>query len=1072
MFTFAYMQAWAQERTISGKVTSTEDGTPLPGVNVVLKATTNGTVTDTEGNYSLSVPQSGGTLVFTFIGLKSQEVEIGSRSTVDIQMAPDVTQLSEVVVTALNERREVKTLPYASQEIKSSTLNITQDANIKNALAGKIAGVQVVGQAGSKLGQFGKIRVRGAVSLTSDNDPLYVVDGIPTADPNDIDMENVESVNVLKGPNATALYGQRAEAGVIVITTKKGSENLSVELSNSTTIDKVAYLPKYQNVYGGGYEGNDSFGTFDFSSADYPAEWEVFNGKRYLLFDNNYADESWGPKFDGQEYVPWYAWWPDSPYYGQTAKYEAQPNNIKDFYETGVTLKNTIAISGGNKMFNGRVSYSNLDQTGIIPSTWLKKHFVNTNFTFNATDRLSITSNIRFTRATIRGNYDDTYGNQTSGSFNSWFNRNLDMNKMKELKDLKTPRGYTASWNWWGPDYYLDGGGYEKPAFWFNPYTFLENYKITQNNNNYTGALTATYKLTEKFDVTGTISRNQTEYASDFYFPFLLSNSAAPDLYNPWINSFGVSRRTEFENNYNAALRYKNTFANGDFDISAFVGGNLRKNSYNRFSAEMNPGNKTGGLIIPDLYNFANAGEVPTPSTFRWEKKVNSIYGNVSLGFRQIVFLDLAYRRDWSSALPSNKNGYGYPSIGTSFIFSELLANQSVLSFGKFRASWAQVGNDVDALRINQIYPIAQKPFNGSVLMYTPTTLVDPNLTPAINTSFETGFDTKFLENRLALSFTYYRETKKDEIIDVSIPAGSGYSTFLTNAGEVQRNGIEISLSGDVVRLDNGFTWNALINWSRYNSEVISLPNDLEAINGPGGSDDFTNIFVIHQLGAKWGQLRGRGIARDENGNKIVDSGSGLYQTVNDVYYGSVIPDFNGGFINTFTFKGLTLTAAFDFQKGGKFFSLTEMWGNYSGLLAETAAINENGKNIRDDVAEGGGVHVVGVDENGDVFDDFVDGYSYSQQFQANVIPEPYIHGASYIKLRDLNLSYDLASLLKNKRVLKGASIGLVARNVARFGFSKDNKHKWDPSELSNTFGENAQLPGTRSYGVNVKLTF
>jgi hypothetical protein len=356
--------------------------------------------------------------------------------------------------------------------------------------------------------------------------------------------------------------------------------------------------------------------------------------------------------------------------------------------------------------------------------------------------------------------------------------------------------------------------------------------------------------------------------------------------------------------------------------------------------------------------------------------------------------------------------------------------------------------------------------------MYTPTTLVDPNIKPALSTSIETGFDTKFFENRVSLSFTYYTEIKKDEIIDVSIPAGSGYSTFLTNAGEVKRQGIEISLSGDVVKLSNGFTWNAMINWSTYNSEVLSLPNDLEAINAPGGSDDFQNIFMIHQLGNKWGQLRGRGIARDENGNKIVDSASGLYQTEADVYFGSVIPDFNGGFINTFSFKGLSLTAAIDFQKGGKFFSLTEMWGNYSGLLAETAAINENGKNVRDDVAEGGGVHVVGVDETGATFDDFVDGYSYSQQFQANVIAEPYIHSASYIKFRDLAIAYDLGTLIKNKRVLKGASIGFVARNLARFGLAKDNKHKWDPSELSNTFGENAQLPGTKSYGVNLKVTF
>lgn len=1075
-FTIASSAAWAQERAISGRVTSSQDGSPLPGVNIVVKGTTNGTVADVDGNYRVTVPQEGGTLVFTFIGLQSVEEEIGTRSTIDVQMAQDVTQLSEVVVTALNERRDVKTLPYASQELKSKTLNITQDANIKNALAGKIAGVQINGQAGSKLGQFGKVRIRGAISLTSDSDPLYVVDGVPTSDPNDIDMENVESVNVLKGPNATALYGQRAEAGVVIITTKKGTNQLSVELTNSTTWDKVAYLPKYQNLYGGGYEGSDSFQIFDFAAGGdggaYPAQWSIFDGKRYIYADNNYADESWGPKFDGQEYVPWYAWWPNSPYFGQTAKYEAQPNNIKDFYETGVTLKNTVAVSGGNKDFSGRLAYTNLDQTGITPYTWLKKHFINSNFDYNATKRLKISTQIRYTQSQIRGDFDDAYGNQTSGTFNSWFNRNLDMKKMKELKDLQTINGYSASWNWWGPEYYTDGGGYEKPAFWFNPYTFMENYKITQNSNNYTGALTAAYKLSDKFEISGTASRNQTEYKREFYLPFYLSNSAAPELYNAWINSFGVYRRTEFENNFSGTLRYTDKFSNGDFDISAFIGGNLRKNSYDRFTAEMTPGNKTGGLIIPDLYDFANAAEVPTPTTYRWEKKVNSLYGNASLGYKGFVFLDLSYRKDWSSALPNSKNGYGYPSIGTSFIFSEFLPDLTFLSFGKLRGGWAQVGNDVDAILINSIYPIGQKSFNGTIQMNTPTRIVDPNIKPSINSSFEAGFDTKFLENRLALSFTFYKENRKDEIVDISIPTAAGYETFLTNAGESERKGIEIAISGDILRLSNGFTWNSLINFARNRTTVVALPGDLKAISAPGGSDDYDNVFVIHELGNEWGQLRGRGIARDEKGNKIVNSATGLYETVADVYYGSVLPDFTGGFINSFSFKGLTLTAAIDFQKGGKFFSLTEMWGNYSGLLEETAATNDRGFNVRDDVAEGGGVRVIGVDEEGNPFDDYVDGYSYAQQFQANVVPEPYIHSASYMKLREVSLSYDISSLIANKSILKGATISFVARNLARFGLAKDNIHGWDPSEMSQTYGENAQLPGTRSYGVNVKLTF
>lgn len=1081
VFTLASSELWAQERTVSGRVTSTEDGSALPGVNVVVKGTTNGAVTDAEGTFNLKVPSDGGTLVFTFIGLKSQEVEVGTRTTIDVQMEQDATQLSEVVVTALGVSREVKTLPYASQEVKAKQLNITNDANLKTALAGKVAGVQMVGQAGSKLGEFGKIRIRGRVSLTSDSDPLWVVDGVPMQDPNDIDMNNVETVNVLKGPNATALYGQRGDAGVIEITTKKGtSNNVSIELQNATTWDRVAYLPKYQNLYGIGYEGEGSFQTFDFAAGGYgaeayPAGWSVFDGQRYIYGDNNYADESWGPKFDNQPYIPWYAWWPGTaenpnPYYGQTVPYSAQPNNVKDFFETGVSMKNTISIAGGGKTFNGRFSYSNLDQSGIIPSTQLDKHFFFTNFDVNVTEKLSFNTNVKFTTSEIQGDYDDGYANQTSGSFNQWFNRNLDVNKLRELKDLKTFDGYTASWNWWGPEYYTLGGGFHKPAFWFNPYTYMENYKRIQKTNNLTAAVRLNYKINDMFSFNGMVSRNQNQYNREFYFPFVLANSAAPELYNAWINSFGIYKRTQAENNYLGQILFKKRLGGDDFDISAMIGGNIRHDTYDRFQAEMNPGAKSGGLIIPDDYRFANAGEVPTPSSFAYEKEVRSLFGNASIGYKGTAYLDGSYRKDWSSALPSNRNGYGYYSLGGSLIFSELV-DLGPLSFGKVRAGVAQVGSDVDALATSPLYPIAQKPFNTTVVMYTPGTLVDPNLKPAINTSFETGIDLKFLEDRIGLNVTYFTETRKDEIVTIGIPKASGYSNYTTNIGEGKRSGFEIALSADVVRMSNGFSWNTLFNIAKYENEVVELAPGIDAIPGPGGSDDWSFATVYQRVKGQWGELRGRGIAKDDNGNYILEA-NGLYKTQTDVYFGSVLPKFSGGFVNTFSFKGISLQVAMDFQKDGKFFSLSEMWGEYSGLLESTAATNDRGGNIRDDESELGGVHVVGVDENGNPIDTYVNGYDYYQQFQTNTIAEPYIHNASFIKVRDISVSYDLSKLIRNTRFIKGASIGLVARNVARFGLSKDNVHKWDPSELSGTYGESGQLPGTRSYGVNVKVTF
>lgn len=1113
--------AWAQERTVTGTVTSTEDGSTLPGVNVLLKGTTTGGVTDADGHYSISVPQSGGTLVFSFIGLLTQEVDIGGRSVVDVAMASDVTQLGEVVVTALGVSRDVKTLPYVSQQVTSKDLNITQNTDFRAALAGKVAGIQVNGQAGSKLGEFGKIRIRGAISLTSDADPLYIIDNIPTTDPNDVDLNNVESINVLAGPSATALYGQRASNGVILMTTKMNTgKGVSVEYDNSTTWDKVSYLPKYQNLYGGGYSGNDSFSNFDYNNPPfgipYPTMWSGLTGVRYLghqlptgdwFGDDNYADESWGPKFDGQPYMPWYAWWPDSPYFGQQQPYVAQPDNIRDFYQTGITEKNTVAIGGSGDNYSGRIAYTEYRQSGIIPSTDYKKHYVLANFSVTPISKLKVTAHIRYTNSKTSGYFDDGYGNQTSGSFNSWFDRQLETNRLKELENLKTPEGYQASWNWWGPDYYTLGGSFHKPAFWFNPYPFLQDFSRIGKHDNLAGILDASYQLTDnlRFDVTATDDYKQ--YNFDWNLPFSISNSAAPDLYNAWSNSFGTFRRNTVETNYTATAQYDKRF--GDIDVSALIGGNLRKNTYGTFQAQMDPGAKSGGLIIPDVFTFANAGTLPTPSVFNSLKKVNSIYGSVSVGYKDMVYLDGSYRKDWSSALPANANGYGYPSLGASFVFSELL-NSDVLSYGKLRGSWAQVGTDLDAYLLSPIYATGSRAFQGDkVLMYNPSQVIDPNIKPALNSSFETGFDLRFLQNRVGVKFTYYNEHHKDDIIPINIPQGSGYNTYLTNAGKSSRRGIEVVVDGDAIKSPSGFTWNIALTYSKNTTTIDELPSGIKAINAPGGfgesstgvtdqslsnTSDFPFISVINELDHKWGQLRGTKIMRDANGTPVLSS-DGLYETVSDQYFGSVLPDFTGGLVNRVTYKGFSLAVSIDFQKGGKFFSLSEMWGEYSGLLDETASQNDKGMNVRDwliaadgtdkdengyryqllDAANtatnSGGVHSVGVDENGAPVDVYVDAQTYYDQWYSNYLAEPFVHDASYIKLRDVNLSYDFSKFI-HSNVIKGATLGIVGRDLALLAVSKDNTNHWDPSIMSTNFGENGQLPGTRSFGVNVGLQF
>ncbi|WP_297089506.1 SusC/RagA family TonB-linked outer membrane protein [uncultured Draconibacterium sp.] len=1064
----------AQTKTLTGTVTSAEDDAPIPGVSVSVKGTTLGTITNLDGGFELKAPDDAKTLVFSFIGMKVQEVEIGSQTSFAVALESDMIGIDEVVVTALGISREKKTLSYAAQDVKAEQLDISGNANIKSSIVGKVAGVQMVGQPGAKLGEngTGRLRIRGAISLTSDADPLYVIDGIPVDDPNAVDMGDVESVNVLKGPNATALYGQRAEYGVIMITTKKAKQGgISVEINSNTTFDKVAYLPEYQDLYGQGYDGEDEWTTLNydagFAGRAYPEEWSIFDGRRFVY--SGYADESWGPAFDGEDYTPWYAMWPESPYYGETRKWEAQPDNIKDFYDTGVTMKNSISISGGGEDFTGRLSVTNLNQNGIMPESEYKKNTISGAFDFDVTDKLQVGVNFNFSKSFLQGDFADGYSNQTTGSFNSWFARDVDMSKLKELKNLQTTSGYHASWNYWGP-FYSTYFGTEKGAFWFNPYWYLQEYRNERDRIRLLADVHATYNFNENWNVKVNASTNLYNYKQFWKVPYSIEAASDPHLYNTWNSGFGNTRQMEMENNYNAMVNYQNEF--GDFDIDATAGTTYRTNEYDRFRANMPTDSKTQGLVLPDVYTYSNTKLPVTAETYKWEKKVVSAYARASVGWRDMVFVDATYRQDWSSALPEGKNGYGYPSIGSSFIFTELIDDDSILSFGKLRAGWAQVGNDLAAMRLNQVYPLSSSPYMGSPQMYTNTQMVDPNIKPSLNTSMEFGFDAKFLNNRAGISFTYFNEVREDEIIPITMSSATGNTSFLTNAGKSKRDGIELVLDGTPVQTDD-LVWNISVNFGTSNPVVEELPGGLTSMNAPGGTDDWGNVRVVHELDGDWGQLRGRTIRTDDNGNYVINAATGTYAYDTDHYYGSILPDFTGGIYNSLTIKKLVnISASIDFQKGGKFFSLSEMWSGYSGLTAETAALNNNGKNIRDAIEDGGGVHITGVDTDGNPYDGYLDAVTYFAQFQDNAIATPYVHDASYIKLRDVSVTVNLPRKWMSNVFINSASVGFVGRNLWMIAVADDNVHGWDPSELSEAYGENAGLPGTRSYGFNVKLTF
>jgi TonB-linked SusC/RagA family outer membrane protein len=1062
---------YAQERTITGRVTATEDGQALPGVNVVLKGTTTGAVTDSDGNYRMVVPSSGGILVFTFIGLKTQEVPINNSTTLDIQMESDATQLGEIVVTALGVKRDVKSLPYAAQTVSTERLSITRPNNINDALAGKVAGVQVRGQSGAALGRNSSIRIRGAGSLT-DKAPLYVLDGTPVAS-EDINPDDIESINVLKGPAATALYGQRGDAGVVLMTSKKSARDaagIGVNVSQNLFFDKVYVLPRYQNSYAGGAYADLAEFTWENGM---PEEWKSLDGKFY----HDYTDDgSWGPRMVGQEYIPWYAWIPGTKYTGKTSKLVAQPDNIRDFYETGVNRTTNVSFNAGKENFNVRVAFTNQDIKGIMPNTELKKNTLATNMSFDLSKLITVGTNINYVNQQRIGEFDDGYSNQSSGSFNQWFHRNIDMNIMKELQNVKSPEGRLVSWNHFNPEYYVDHGDqFYRGYYWYNHFSYFNLIDYKNNKDRLFGDVNITFKFSDKFKVSGFYRKNQVttnwEDKRPSILPYSFQTELRPTSQPQW-DYYGTGNTFRKEDNLEAMATYSDKVLGDKLTIELMGGGNIRMEKYTE-----NTGNTLDGLVVPDLFTLSNSRRQPFQSSnLRSRKEVRSIYGRGSFGYNDLLFLDVTARNDWSSALPAKNNSYFYPSVGLTFIFSEFL--DSVLpavSFGKLRGSWAQVGSDLDPYLTALTYGVDANQWNGNILTGTPNQSVFANIKPALSASTEAGIDLKFFENKLGISATYYMESKRDEILSVPVSGVSGFTSMLINAGQIDRSGIELQLDATPFQR-GGWRWDVTLNAAKNKSEIVELAEGIDAIpqrdaNGTIIQDAFATGAVYNAVGENWGQIRGFGIKRNADNVPILND-EGLFVPIQNQYLGSVLPDFTGGLVNMISYKNFLLNFNIDFQKGGKFFSLSDYYGTFSGLTQRTASLNDKGIPVRDAVSDGGGVHVKGVDEtSGEPVEYYVEGKTYYQQFANNGIAEEHVYDLSFVKLREVSFGYQIpvTKLGGLSKVFTAASFSLTGRNL---WLISSNVRDFDPSEISNTFGENGQFPGTRSYGFNLKLSF
>lgn len=1060
------------QRTVVGMVTD-QEGEPLIGASVLVKGTTAGTVSDIDGKYSVAVPAGANVLVISYTGYESQEIELGTSNVVNVSLVEGVT-LETAVVTALNIQRDEKALGFAVQEVSAENLRLNNETNFINSLSGKVAGVQVISGSSASLGGSAKIRIRGVNGLTS-GDPLFVVDGTPISNQNfsnvmeqsvgvsgsdygnlanDINPDDIDKVSVLKGPAATALYGERAKNGVVMITTKKGTKGrkgFGVTASTSVTADRVYVLPEYQNEYAGGYEQA-------FIEYVDPVDGQTYNTLDYS------ADESWGPRMDGTPYRPYYSWF-EGPDYGKTIPLSPNPDNIRDFFETGLTNTNTVSVDGGGDKTSFRFSFTNLNQSGVLPNSRLDRNSASINAAHSIMNNLTLSVSANFINTKGRARPELGYGGVANpvNSFNQWFQRQLDMERLREYKN---PDGTFNSWNIRSPSN-------PRPLYWDSPfYSVYENYN-TDERDRYFGNVGLNYALTENFSISGAVRR-------DNFAQRIEERVGSGGLNDPFYSEKAATGR---EDNYEIIANYNNSFGNISLDVN--LGGNIRKNTFHQ-----NYVASSGGLTAPNLFNVGASVDRPTTTSEVREKTVRSVFGSANLGFFNTAYVGVSLRNDWSSALPDDNNNYLYPSFSGSFVFSELMKS-SIISFGKIYGSLAQVGADLDPYLTNVVYDFGFAPYGSNSVFTTPNLLPNSDLKQTLSNAWEAGIDLRLFKDRLGIDFIYYNNQTKDDILRVQVSGTTGYEEALVNAGKTTSKGFEITLYGTPVK-SREFSWDISLNMAQNRSKVEELYEDLtnyKLADGIGASR-WGGFTVNATVGEQWGMARGRGYTYDESGNIIINS-SGAFVVTSNKDLGSILPDYTGGVFNTFRYKGLELRASVDFQVGGQFFSTTRMFNAYSGLGEETVGNNDLGNPLRDPLRDksgnvigassalasevgpqSGGIRVDGVSESGEALSVYVDPVTYYGRMFG--LHERWMYDASFVKLRELNLGYNLPTKWLGSTAIRSLKFSIIGRNLWLIDSKVDGI---DPSEIlpganNIIYEETAGLPGVRSFGAMLTVGF
>ncbi|WP_121964153.1 SusC/RagA family TonB-linked outer membrane protein [Myroides sp. N17-2] len=1020
---------YAQNKTLAGKVS--EGGLPLPGVSVTIQGTNEGTQTDLEGKYSLNV-KKGDTLIYSFVGMKDIKHVVGVEAMYNVTMSGDDEMLDEVVVTALGIKRDKKKLGYSSQEVKGDNLSGSGQTNAVNALSGNVAGLQVT--APSSMGGSARIVLRGVKSVTGNNQPLIVIDGVPLdnsnfADANmqrgsggrdygdtsaDINPDDIESVTVLKGGPASALYGNRGGNGVIIYTTKSAKNGRTdIEVNTGISFERINIMPKLQTQYGGG------------SASTLPTT--TINGRKYNIAEYS-VDESWGAKFDGQKYLPWYAFDPEfANDYMKEVAWEKSKNDVKTFFNTGISHNQSVAIGKSYKDSNVRMSFSNNVTEGIVPNSKLQRNNIAISASTKLTEKLKAETNFNYVYTKGFNRPEVGYGdNSVAQKFFQWGQRQLDFNK---LKDYKLANGAQRSWN-------RKDWDNSTPAYSDNPYwTINENISEDKRNRTY-GNIKLTYSFSDKLYAVGTVYGDS--------YSFTVEERVA--VGSQKMSKYNFMKRNVSEYNYEGRLHYDDHF--GDFGINAFLGINRSEKRRDYLY-----GTTVGGLDIANLYNLSNSKMTPKSEGEKFHSRTNSVFGSVSINYKEFLFLEGTVRTDWFSTV---KKSVTYPSVTGTFLFSQLMQDADWLSFGKIRLGWAQVGNDTEPYRTANYYSL-DGPFKGDPTYSLSTTANSPDLKPELMTTKEVGLEAAFLNNRIGFEVSYYEITTKDLITRVQNDAATGFPYRWKNAGDMKNKGVEATLNLSPIRTKD-FSWDVSWNFSKNKNELVRLDKGVESVEIARAPFQVT---LQGKIGEAYGQFYGYDYVYDNNGNKVVGD-NGLYvKTESMQALGTYLPDYNMGIRNSFKYKNFNLGVLLDIQKGGKYFSTSHMFGMYSGMLKESA---EN------DVREKG-IVLKGVKQDGTKNDIVANGQDWAQSHYGGVDAQN-IFDADYVKLREVSLGYDLPT--KWLGPFKGITISMYGRNLFTWNLAWKGM---DPEMASYGSGnvqaiEGASLPSTRTYGMNVKFKF